>query len=114
MESLIPLVPTKHRLRFNMLTITLPDQSQRQFESPLTVAEVAQSIGAGLAKAALGGKVNGKLVDTSYLINQDANLAIITDKDPEGLEIIRHSTNLTHAPELTLWTMRRLRCCQQS
>jgi threonyl-tRNA synthetase len=75
-----------------MLTITLPDNSQRQFEKPLTVAEFAQSIGAGLAKAALAGKVDGKLVDTSYLIEHDATVAIITDKDPEGLEVIRHST----------------------
>ncbi|MFN7096986.1 MAG: threonine--tRNA ligase [Gammaproteobacteria bacterium] len=75
-----------------MLTITLPDNSQRQFENPLTVAEFAQSIGTGLAKAALAGKVNGKLVDTSYLIQHDANVSIITDKDAEGLEVIRHST----------------------
>lgn len=75
-----------------MIEITLPDGSKRQFDAPLTVAELAQSIGTGLAKAALAGKVNGKLVDTSYRITQDANVAIITDKDPEGLEIIRHST----------------------
>ena len=75
-----------------MVSIRLPDGSQRQFESPVTVAQVAASIGAGLAKAALAGKVDGKLVDTSYLINSDADLAIVTDKDPEGLEVIRHST----------------------
>lgn len=75
-----------------MLVITLPDGSQRQFEQPLTVAQVAQNIGAGLAKAALAGKVNGQLVDTSYLIQSDIHLAIVTDKDPEGLEVIRHST----------------------
>jgi threonyl-tRNA synthetase len=75
-----------------MIQITLPDGSKRQFDAPLTVAELAQSIGPGLAKAALAGKVDGKLVDTSYRITHDANVAIITDKDPEGLEIIRHST----------------------
>ena len=75
-----------------MLNITLPDGSQRQFPGPVTVAEVAASIGTGLAKAALGGKVNGKLVDTSYQITGDAPLAIVTAKDPDGLEMIRHST----------------------
>ena len=68
------------------------DGSQRQFDGPVTVAEVAQSIGSGLAKAALGGKVDDRLVDTSYPIAQDARLSIITAKDPEGLEMIRHST----------------------
>jgi threonyl-tRNA synthetase len=75
-----------------MPIITLPDGSQRNFPQPVTVAEVAQNIGAGLARAALAGKVDGRLVDTSYLITQDAALAIITDKDAEGVEIIRHST----------------------
>lgn len=75
-----------------MISITLPDGSQRQFEQATTVAQVAAAIGAGLAKAALAGKVNGKLVDTSYLIEQDVTLAIVTDKDADGLEIIRHST----------------------
>lgn len=75
-----------------MIAITLPDGSRREFPQPVTVAEVAQSIGAGLAKAALAGKVDGRLVDTSYRIEQDASLAIVTDKDPEGLEVIRHST----------------------
>jgi threonyl-tRNA synthetase len=75
-----------------MISITLPDGSQRQFEQASTVAQVAATIGSGLAKAALAGKVNGKLVDTSYLIEQDATLAIVTDKDADGLEIIRHST----------------------
>ena len=75
-----------------MISIRLPDGSQRQFESAVTVAQVAASIGAGLAKAALAGKVNGKLVDTSHLIEVDADLAIITDKDADGLEVIRHST----------------------
>jgi threonyl-tRNA synthetase len=75
-----------------MPVITLPDGSQRSFAQPVTVAEVAFSIGAGLARAALAGKVDGRLVDTSHLIAQDAALAIITDKDADGLEIIRHST----------------------
>jgi threonyl-tRNA synthetase len=75
-----------------MPVITLPDGSQRSFAQPVTVAEVALSIGAGLARAALAGKVDGRLVDTSFLIAQDAALAIITDKDADGVEIIRHST----------------------
>ncbi|HZV99618.1 MAG TPA: threonine--tRNA ligase, partial [Methylophilaceae bacterium] len=75
-----------------MPIVRLPDGSERKFESPVTVAEVAQSIGAGLARAALAGKVNGKLVDTSYLIDQDAELAIVTERDADGLEVIRHST----------------------
>ena len=75
-----------------MINITLPDGSQRQFPGPVTVAEVAATIGAGLAKAALGGKVHGRLVDTSYQIAEDAPLAIVTAKDTDGLEMIRHST----------------------
>ena len=74
-----------------MLTVRLPDGSARQFDGPTTVAQVAASIGAGLAKAALAGKVDGHLVDTSYLIEADAELAIVTDKDADGLEVIRHS-----------------------
>ncbi len=74
-----------------MPVIRLPDGSERSFDAPVTVAEVAMNIGAGLAKAALAGKVNGNLVDTSYLISEDAELAIITDKNPEGLDVIRHS-----------------------
>lgn len=74
-----------------MPEITLPDQSIRQFDNPVTVAEVAADIGTGLAKAALAGKVNGKLVDTSFQIADDVNLAIITEKDADGLEVIRHS-----------------------
>ena len=72
--------------------ITLPDGSRREFPQAVTVAEVAASIGAGLAKAALAGKVDGKVVDTSYRIDHDAQLAIVTDKDADGLEVIRHST----------------------
>ncbi|WP_273430976.1 threonine--tRNA ligase [Chitinibacter tainanensis] len=75
-----------------MPVVTLPDGSQRQFESAVTIAEVAASIGAGLARAALAGKVDGRLVDTSYLIEQDVQLAIVTDKDADGVEVIRHST----------------------
>ena len=75
-----------------MPDIRLPDGSIRKFDAPVTVAGVAASIGPGLAKAALAGKVDGKLVDTSHTIDRDADLAIVTDKDPEGLEIIRHST----------------------
>ncbi|MDB5899204.1 MAG: threonyl-tRNA synthetase / Ser-tRNA(Thr) hydrolase [Ramlibacter sp.] len=74
-----------------MIHITLPDGSQREFPAPVTVAEVAASIGAGLAKAALAGKVDGKVVDTTYTIKDDARLAIITARDPEGLDVIRHS-----------------------
>ncbi|NML26080.1 threonine--tRNA ligase [Zoogloea dura] len=75
-----------------MPNITLPDGSVRSFEQPVTIAQVAASIGAGLAKAALAGRVDGKLVDTSFLIEGDVALAIVTDKDPDGLEVIRHST----------------------
>jgi len=75
-----------------MPVITLPDGSERRFDKAVTVDEVAAAIGPGLRKAALAGRVNGKLVDTSYVISGDAKVAIVTDKDPEGLEIIRHST----------------------
>lgn len=82
-----------------MPCITLPDGSQRSFAQPVTVFEVAQSIGTGLARAALAGKVDGRLVDTTFVISSDAVLSIITDRDEEGLEIIRHSTAhlLAHA-----------------
>ena len=75
-----------------MPAIRLPDGSVRQFEGPVSVAAVAASIGPGLAKAALAGKVDGKVVDTSFVIDHDAALAIVTDRDPEGLDVIRHST----------------------
>ncbi len=75
-----------------MISITLPDGSQRQFDHPVSIHDIAADIGAGLARAALAGKVNGKLVDTSYIVDQDAEVAIITAKDAEGLDIIRHST----------------------
>ena len=82
-----------------MPIITLPDGSQRVFENPVSVREVAAAIGPGLARAALAGKVDGRLVDTSHLIAEDATLALITERDPEGLEIIRHSSAhlLAHA-----------------
>ena len=75
-----------------MLQITLPDGSIREYPGPVTVADVALSIGAGLAKAALAGNVNGEVVDTSYLIQDNVRLAILTAKDAQGLEVIRHST----------------------
>ncbi|WP_247538474.1 threonine--tRNA ligase [Ralstonia pseudosolanacearum] len=75
-----------------MIAITLPDGSRREFPGPVTVAEVAQSIGAGLAKAALAGRIDGQLVDTSFRIEQSVDLAIVTDKDVDGLDVIRHST----------------------
>ena len=99
-----PIAPTKHKkperasgffFAFwgrKMPVITLPDGSQREFAQPVTVAEVAQSIGAGLARAALAGKVDGRLVDTSFFIEADVQLGIVTEKDPEGVDIIRHST----------------------
>jgi len=74
------------------VVITLPDNSQKSFEHPVTVADAAAAIGPGLAKAAVAGKVDGRTVDTSFLIERDARLAIVTDKDAEGVEIIRHST----------------------
>jgi threonyl-tRNA synthetase len=82
-----------------LLKIKLPDGAVKDFPGPVTVAEVAQSIGPGLAKAALAGKVNGRLVDTSFRIEADAELAIVTDKNPEGVEVLRHSTAhlLAHA-----------------
>jgi len=75
-----------------MPVITLPDGSQRSFDAPISVAGLAESIGPGLARAALAGRVDGRLVDTSYLIDRDAQVAIVTGKDPDGLDVIRHST----------------------
>ena len=75
-----------------MITITLPDGSRREFPAPPTVAEVAASIGAGLAKAALAGRIDGRLVDTSHRIESDVTLSIVTDREPDGVDIIRHST----------------------
>ena len=75
-----------------MPQVSLPDGSTRNFASPVTVADVAASIGAGLAKAALAAKVDGQMVDTSHVIEGDVRLAILTAKDVDGLEVIRHST----------------------
>src|SRR5699024_3519293 len=80
-----------------MLEITLPDGSVRQFDKPVTVGEIAHSIGAGLGRAALGGRVSfgdqtPALVDTHFVVDKNAQVAIVTDKDPDGLELIRHST----------------------
>ena len=75
-----------------MPVITLPDGSQKHFDRPVSVADIAASIGAGLAKAALAGKVDGALQDTSAIVDRDARVSIVTDRDPEGLQIIRHST----------------------
>src|SRR5205807_6721087 len=82
-----------------MPNIRLPDGSSKSFPGSVTVAEIASSIGPGLARAALAGKVNGKLVDTSHRIDADADVAIVTERDPEGVEILRHSTAhlLAHA-----------------
>ena len=89
-----PIAPTNA-----LLKIKLPDGAVKDFPGPVTVAEVAQTIGAGLARAALAGKVNGRLVDTSRRIESDAELAIVTDRSPEGVEILRHSAAhlLAHA-----------------
>src|SRR5258706_449483 len=75
-----------------MINVTLPDGSVRPFADPVTVAQVAAAIGPGLAKATRGGKVDGKLVDASFVIDRDSSVAIVTDKDAEGLDVIRHST----------------------
>jgi threonyl-tRNA synthetase len=82
-----------------MPTIRLPDGSTKSFPAPVTVAEIASSIGAGLARAALAGRVDGKLVDTGYKVESDASVAIVTDKDPEANDLLRHSTAhlLAHA-----------------
>ena len=83
-----PIAPTNF-----LINIKLPDGTVKAFPGPVTVAEVAQSIGAGLARAALAGKVNGSLVDTGYRIEADAELSIVTSKSAEGLDILRHSTS---------------------
>ena len=75
-----------------MPVITLPDGSKREFAQPVSVMEVAQDIGPGLAKATLAGRVNGDMVDASQIIESDAELSIITSRDEDGLEVIRHST----------------------
>src|SRR5689334_20625318 len=75
-----------------MPNIRLPDGSSKSFPRPVTVAEIAQAIGPGLARAALAGRVDGKLVDTGYRVEKDAQVAIVTDKDPEANDLLRHST----------------------
>ena len=82
-----------------MPNIRLPDGSSKSFPNPVTVAEIAQSVGAGLARAALAGKVNGKIVDTGFRVDTDAEVSIITERDPEGVDVLRHSTAhlLAHA-----------------
>ncbi len=94
-----PVVGVATERELPMPSITLPDGSRREFDHPLSVAEVAADIGPGLAKAALAGQVNGELVDTSYLIDEDVELGIVTSRDEAGLEVIRHSTAhlLAHA-----------------
>ena len=89
-----PIAPTK-----SMPRITLPDGSLREFDRPVTVAEIAASIGPGLARQALAGRVDGKLVDLSCLVSEDATVAIVTDRDPAGLDVVRHSSAhlLAHA-----------------
>ena len=74
-----------------MPVITLPDGSQREFENPVSVLDVANDIGAGLARATVAGKVNDAIVDASFVMSEDSSLSIITDKSDEGLEVIRHS-----------------------
>ena len=75
-----------------MVNVTLPDGAVKSFPQPVKVADVAANIGAGLAQAAIAGRVNGALVDTSFLIEHDSQLSIVTERDADGLEIIRHST----------------------
>jgi len=86
-----------------VITIRLPDGSERTFPAPLTVSDIAASIGAGLARAALAGKINGVLVDTSTTVTENAEIAIVTERDPEGVDILRHSTAhlLAHAVPYT-------------
>src|SRR5258707_2194475 len=79
-------------MEYAMPDIRLPDGAVKHVEAPVTVAQFAAAIGPGLAKAALAGKVDGKVVDTSFTIDRDASVAIITDKDPAGLDLLRHST----------------------
>ena len=74
-----------------MPAITLPDGSRKEFPQPVSVTEVAQAIGLGLARAALAGKIDGRLVDTSYVIDRDCQVSVVKGTDPEGLEVLRHS-----------------------
>src|SRR3546814_13203749 len=84
-----------------MINITLPDGSRREFDKPVSVMDVAQSIGPGLAKATVAGKVDGHLVDASDIIDHDAALQILTPKDEEGVAIIRHSAAPLVGPAAT-------------
>jgi threonyl-tRNA synthetase len=84
------VIATGENMPQNTPVITLPDGSQRSFESPVTVMDVATDIGPGLAKATLAGRVNGELVDASYLLENDAELAIVTSRDEDALELMRH------------------------
>ena len=82
-----------------MPVVRLPDGAEKRFDAPVSVAEVAAAIGPGLARAALAGKVDGRLVDLSHVIDRDSQVAIVTDKDADGVEVLRHSTAhlLAHA-----------------
>jgi threonyl-tRNA synthetase len=91
-SRLKPLLQKTQTFDTLMIAITLPDGSRREFDNPVSVSEVAASIGPGLAKAALAGKVDGKLVDTGFRVDHDASLEIVTDKHPDALEVLRHST----------------------
>jgi threonyl-tRNA synthetase len=81
-----------HFERLAMPDIKLPDGAVRHYDAPVTVADIAASIGPGLAKAAIAGKVDGNVVDTSHVVDRDASVAILTERDAEGLDVIRHST----------------------
>jgi threonyl-tRNA synthetase len=91
-QALFFYAPRSRKNPYAMVQITLPDGSQRPFDHPVTVQDVAASIGAGLAKATLAGKVDGRLVDASFVVDHDASLEIVTEKSPEALDILRHST----------------------
>jgi threonyl-tRNA synthetase len=82
----------RHKGSLRMPVIRLPDGSRREYPRPVSIAEIAADIGPGLARSALAGQVDGRLVDTSYVVDRDAEVRIVTDKDPEGLEVLRHST----------------------
>ena len=85
-----------------MPDIRLPDGAVRHYDASVTVAEIAASIGPGLAKAALAGKVDGKLVDTSHVVERDASVAIVTDRDPEGLEVLRTCETVEIMPRASI------------
>src|SRR4051812_26776134 len=85
-------IGTRPLLASDPMDIQLPDGAIKHFDAPVSVADIAASIGPGLAKAALAGRVDGKLVDTSHVVDRDARVAIVTERDAEGLDVIRHST----------------------